>query len=264
MQNNYLSDPMEAARLTQTPNFHRLWVKHNPLTRKYKDYRITMFNVFRSTPGNLQDIVIDDYAPGYTERKYLVERAPELESHQVPRLTQIIEPPVMEQEIAEVDSGQGKTAVGADRVNGDNARNRSTRRRRIVDLSRDESRFISPAKEAGGDAKSSAETNRPKHLVEMHAASTGDIPASTPFVELSGNSESLQDVMPQTSAQPDDYRLKVEALREEFGSNWISVLSERGYGGDLRLATGNGAILHHSPLQRSNTHVIVSGGRTLG
>lgn len=273
VQDNYLSDPMEAARLTQTPNFHRLWVKHNPLARTHSDYRITMFNVFRSTPGYLEDIVIDDYSPGYNERKYLVERAPEIERPQVIRSIQIVEPPIIDQDNVEAPPEQTKNVTLGDKVSdveprpdatAYSTRRRKTARRRIVDLSRDESSSTHKVKEIEGDRKPSVETGRPKHLVDMHAASTGDIFAASPSSEVLGTSESLQDVMLQAGSHPDEYRRKVEALREEFGSNWISALSDRGYGGNLHLAASTGSLTHHSPLQRANTHAIISGARTLG
>ena len=273
VQDNYLSDPMEAARLTQTPNFHRLWVKHNPLTRTYSDYRITMFNVFRSTPGYLEDIIIDDYSPGYNERKYLVERAAEIERPQVARSIQIVEPPVVDQNSIAVVSEQTTIATSGDRVSGGephqdvttySTRRRKTTRRRIVDLSCDESSSTHTVKAIERDSKNSSETNRPKHPVEMQAASTRGISGASPTSEVLGTSDSLRDVMMQAGSHPDEYRRKVEALREEFGSNWISVLSDRGYGGDLHLATSTGSLTHHSPLQRANTHAIISGARTLG
>lgn len=264
---------MEAARLTQTPNFHRLWIKRNPLTRNHTDYRITMFNVFRSTPGYLEDIVIDDYTPGYNERKYLVERAPEIEKPHVARSIQIVEPPVVNQAPTEVQPEHLQKATSADRASdGDSrlaiaansTRRRKTTRRRIVDLSRDESALSGSIQEVEDNKKHSVEIARPRHLIDMHTSSTGDISGASPAMKVLGTSETLQDVVLQAGTHPDEYRLKIEALREEFGSNWISALGERGYSRDLHLTAGNGAIPHHSPLQRSNTHAIVSGGRTLG
>jgi Leucine-rich repeat (LRR) protein len=269
VQDNYLSDPMEAARLTQTPNFHRLWIKHNPLTKKHSDYRITMFNIFRKTPGYLEDIVIDDYTPGYNERKYLVERAPEIERPQAARSIQIVEPPVVNQISLEAQSDNLKPKVADDgeiqlAIASNSSRRRKPTRRRIVDLSRDESAPTGSIKEVEDNKKRSVEVTRPRQLVDLLAASTGDILNISPTPEVLGTSETLQDVLLQAGTRPDEYRQKVEALREEFGSNWISALSERGYGGDIHLATGNRTNPHHSPLQRSNTQALVSGGRTLG
>jgi hypothetical protein len=273
VQDNYLSDPMEAARLTHTPNFHRLWVKHNPFTRKFSDYRITMFNVFRTTPGYLEDIVIDDYPPGYSERKYLVERVPEVERPHAARSIQIVEHPLVNQKSSEAQPELLTKASATDRASDsdnrlavatESSRRRKTARRRIVDLSQEDAVANGSIKEVEDNRKRSTEVIRPKHLVDLHASSTGDISGTSSAAHVFGISESLQEVQLQAGTRPDEYRRKIEALRDEFGSNWISALGERGYGGDLHLAAGNGAIPHHSPLQRSNTHAIVSGGRTLG
>ncbi|CAK7229255.1 hypothetical protein SBRCBS47491_007187 [Sporothrix bragantina] len=76
LRDNQLTDPMELARLTGIPEIREVWVGGNPFTRTHKDYRITIFNLFRKTPGFTEDIIIDATGPSYSERKYLVERAP--------------------------------------------------------------------------------------------------------------------------------------------------------------------------------------------
>ncbi len=48
-----------------------------PSLRTHRDYRVTIFNLFRKTPGYAEDITIDTTGPSYSEKKYLVERVAE-------------------------------------------------------------------------------------------------------------------------------------------------------------------------------------------
>ncbi|EPE03490.1 leucine rich repeat domain-containing protein [Ophiostoma piceae UAMH 11346] len=87
LRDNGLTDPMELARLTGIPYIREVWVNGNPFTRTHKDYRITILNLFRKTPGFTEDIIIDATGPTYSERKYLVDRAP------LPPVVPVIKPP---------------------------------------------------------------------------------------------------------------------------------------------------------------------------
>ncbi|GJC86653.1 putative leucine-rich repeat-containing protein C926.06c [Colletotrichum liriopes] len=86
LRDNRLSDPLELARLTGIPDIREIWVEGNPFARTHKDYRITIFNLFRKTPGYTEDIVIDNSGPTYSERRYLVERTP------VPAAVPVVKP----------------------------------------------------------------------------------------------------------------------------------------------------------------------------
>lgn len=79
LRENRLGDPTELARLTGLPDFREVWVAQNPFTKSYKDYRIAIFNLFRSTPGSISDICIDASGPNHHERKHLVDRIAENE-----------------------------------------------------------------------------------------------------------------------------------------------------------------------------------------
>ena len=64
----------------------------------------------------------------------------------------------------------------------------------------------------------------------------------------------------------DDYRQKVEALRQEFGSNWISVLTDQGWDAsrDLPRRETKSCSSPIPAMHRANNQAIVSSGRTLG
>ncbi|KAI4264507.1 MAG: hypothetical protein L6R42_000398 [Xanthoria sp. 1 TBL-2021] len=85
LRENRLGDPTELARLTGLPEFREVWVAQNPFTRSHGDYRRVIFNLFRSTPGNIDDICIDSSGPSHHERKHLVDRIAEVEPVSVMR-----------------------------------------------------------------------------------------------------------------------------------------------------------------------------------
>jgi hypothetical protein len=78
LRENKLNDPTEIARLTGIPNMTEIYVHKNPFVKSYTNYRVTIFNLFRRTPGYVEDPYIDSTQPLYSERKLLVDRAPEL------------------------------------------------------------------------------------------------------------------------------------------------------------------------------------------
>ncbi|KAI6246084.1 hypothetical protein HI914_05407 [Erysiphe necator] len=78
IRDNFLKDPMELSRLTGIPEIHEIWVSGNPFTKTHgHNYRVTIFNLFRNTPGYKDDIIIDTHPPGYSERRQLADRAKE-------------------------------------------------------------------------------------------------------------------------------------------------------------------------------------------
>jgi hypothetical protein len=74
LRENKLIEPIELAQLTAIPDLREIWVSGNPFTKTHSDYRITIFNLFRKTPGYTEDIFIDSTRPSYNERRQLVER----------------------------------------------------------------------------------------------------------------------------------------------------------------------------------------------
>ena len=56
LRDNRLEDPTELARLTGIPNFREIWVVRNPFIKTYSNYRVVIFNLFRNTPGYLEDV----------------------------------------------------------------------------------------------------------------------------------------------------------------------------------------------------------------
>ena len=156
LRDNRLTDPTEMARLTGIPDIREIWVIGNPFVKTHAGYRVTILNLFRGTPGYIEDIMIDAAGPGYSERRQLRDRIAEIEGVPVVKPLPIewdIAPdttshPVLKPALYSQDrtagiytrpiphSTQSEIAVG-------HGRRRKGPRRRIVDLSVDEDRSFS-------------------------------------------------------------------------------------------------------------------------
>lgn len=66
-----IADPTALARLTSMPNFRDIDVAQTPFCITHPSYRITIFNLFRRTPGYIEDVAIDLAGPNHSERLYL-------------------------------------------------------------------------------------------------------------------------------------------------------------------------------------------------
>ena len=300
VQDNRLSDPTEAARLTGIPNLRRIWIKHNDFTRKYPNYRATIFNLFRNTPGYTEDLFIDDYSPSYSERKALVDRVPEFEREtaiqqtEEPELT-IPSPVVLHQTMRNIappstyaetpqrvlprpqpHNTQSDFAVPP-------ARRRRVQKKRIVDLSRSDEFAPSLATDSNVVEKK---------RIARRPVDRGAIPPPSPIESVSTNLEhapnnslEIESRVDPVRLQPseiseipdrsrsldytnhsEDYRQKVEALRQEFGNNWISALSEQGWDHTRDLPNNDSKSFSPSipTIYRANSQAIMSGGRMLG
>ena len=258
VQDNKISDPMEAARLTGLPNMHRICVKRNPLTWR-TNYRITIFNLFRNTPGYTEDIIVDDTSPGYTERKLLQERVPEIERPPVVRPVEVIQlsQPLQPRDTSECISSPCDGAVEKPQQEHavTSTRRRKIPRRRIVDLSREE-------EQASGLPPADLDTFGPL----LRSAAVGEAArATTNQPELLSFSHANAESPPKSSMSQDDFRQRLEDLKLEVGDRWLSVLRDQGLASSQDLfISGNAGDRPIQPVQRQHSHALISGGRTLG
>ncbi|KZL87642.1 leucine rich repeat domain-containing protein, partial [Colletotrichum incanum] len=269
LRDNRLSDPLELARLTGIPDIREIWVEGNPFTRTHKDYRITIFNLFRKTPGYTEDIVIDNSGPTYSERRYLVERTP------VPAAVPVVKPapadipavdvskPAIIYDIPKEPSVLRKErpvpkAVTSE-VNTSSTRRRKTPKRRIVDLSTtDTSVTATPSiiqappgdvKVLAADATATAAGSDSNYRISqapeippLPSAMLSDSRKSNSQPEVPRIDTSVVPELPPiytTRETPPDskdwdvsgemYRRKIEALRDKVGNGYLSVLSEEGW-----------------------------------
>ncbi|CCU80369.1 Lucine Rich Repeat family protein [Blumeria hordei DH14] len=146
IRDNRLVDPTELARLTGIMDLREVWVLGNPFTRTHSTtYRVTIFNIFRQVPGYMEDIIIDTYAPGYSERRQLLERVTEKPAVPIikspkyaPKITQINKPSTEFQtdiKPAVLRKERSSQNIGATEVQLCNSRQKKISKRRIIDLS---------------------------------------------------------------------------------------------------------------------------------
>jgi hypothetical protein len=313
LRDNKLTDPTELARLTGIPELKEIWVSGNPFVKTHSNYRITIFNLFRKTPGFTEDIIIDASGPGYNERRQLAERVPERENVPVvkppPSLLPAVDitkpaiiydaprdPAVLRKERPHPSTTTSEIYTSA-------SRRRRTPKRRIVDLSTSDSSSIkqTPAPiSSAEDATSAAAGSDSGYGVSPETKPSEAISSSTSPPPLRRPSSSQAEALPRldTSTTPhlraadpgldastlaletqdwsvsgEMYRRKIEALRNEVGNGWLSVLSEEGWDAQklpLQHASAEfspASTVRPSPtttMQRPKSQQTIHGGRTLG
>lgn len=314
LRDNRLTDPTELARLTGIPDLREIWVAGNPFTRTHSSYRITIFNLFRKTPGYTEDIIIDSSGPGYNERRQLVERVAERAN--VP----VVKPPPQDYGLAIANVNKPAiiydeperpallrkerpvpTSTTSDLTYTSSSRRRRTQKRRIVDLSTTDTSPIKPKPPAPGLGEDSVTTatgsdsgygNSPDigssqmnntniphdpHPEPRRAVSQPEVPRIDTGISQLSPIGPLHDTsamqMPTVENQDwsvsgEIYRKKIEALRNEVGNGWLSVLSEEGWDpqktpqtGDFNPAT---SIRPNPAAPRSHSQQAIHSGRTLG
>ncbi|KAK4157993.1 hypothetical protein C8A00DRAFT_11162 [Chaetomidium leptoderma] len=261
LRDNRLADPMELARLTGIPEIREIYVAGNPFTRTHRDYRITIFNLFRQTPGYTEDITIDAAGPTYAEKRYLVERA------EVPPAVPVVKPEPTEMPVVDVSRptiiydapSREPTVLRKERpvpmtvsseVNTSSTRRRRAPKRRIVDLATNDSPmpYARPvdrhpaAVHATVDSENHYRTSQPPETHEALQKPLPEIPLSSTLEEAREVPRIDTNVAPQLPSifgSPGNnidwdiggelYRQKIEDLRHKVGNGYLSVLSEESW-----------------------------------
>ena len=263
LRENKIQDPTETARLTVIPNIREIWILGNPLAKSYSNYRITIFNLFRSTPGFIEDVLIDASGPKYSERRQLRDRVAEPES--VPVVKSILIDSEMsipgtfldapQTYMKNVENGVQQRPIpytAQSEPFAGSRRRRKGARRRIVDLARDENpRFIPFENDVetlqettdnafgGGSGDGTIQTNQQTPILSpeepfdtLFSRSSNltalPLPIHDP-IKPSNQARSFANDIQSSNINGESYRQKVEALKSEVGSNWLSVLSEDGW-----------------------------------
>ncbi|EQK99441.1 hypothetical protein G6O67_003142 [Ophiocordyceps sinensis] len=267
LRDNRLTDPLELARLTGIPDLREIWVEGNPFSRTHKDYRVTIFNQFRATPGYTVDIVIDGCGPSYAERRLLVERAPipdsvpvvKPKSSEAPAIVDVSKPTIVygapkEPSVLRKERPTLKTVTSE--VNTGSARRRKTSKRRIVDLARGDAvtpllsvdlRNEAPPppeiKVAAISPPGNYRISRPAESVLLPPVITSESrigpPTTNPdllspdkvmgFDTGGGLAAGMESQ--DWDAGGEIYRRKIQTLRDRVGSGYLSVLSEESWDG---------------------------------
>jgi hypothetical protein len=321
VRDNNIKDPTEIARLTGIPNIIDVYVAKNHFTRTHPNYRVTIFNLFRATPGHSQDVTIDSQGPTSQEKKQLVDRVPEAfgapvvkpepeEDHSVPGATHDVfipaedttplpptSPPVYGHRRHQSDLGPRHSQ-----------RKKKAPRRRIVELSQAEIPPMPQLDHPGLEPVSNPLEIAPLPESESEEPTTPDAapdatpyttapttqtrnPTTTPIRPLLETSFSTPTAVPRIHDPSDDddgssvphspqdvtdstsggagttdlYKQKIESLKTELGSNWLSALN------DDRFSEDRSRNRSFSPASRSSTvkpagaqRGVSVGGRTLG
>lgn len=303
LRDNNLTDPTEIARLTGLPEIREIWVSGNPFTKTHSGYRVTIFNLFRRTPGFTEDIVIDASGPGYSERKQLVERVAEPESAPVVRPVEL-EPAKTVSKVPAPVRQEAMTHDTAGEVAGSTHRKKGGHRRRIVDLSREDSAtqvFTSPSSSQNKPLPPDPPvlidpftTIEPPTVKEMTKSATSPSLDVEPVKNITHSPAQIDSLPPQKAAPAKQdtidwntnfslgngdnniFRPRLEAVNNNSNSNssgsnsWLSVLQEGNWQTQTPIAavprTGPGfdaSIIRPDAVSRPESHLIVSG-RTLG
>ena len=266
LRDNGIQDPTELARLTGIATIREIWVLRNPFVKTHSHYRVTIFNLFRQTPGYLEDIHIDASGPGRGERKQLKDRVTEIERGPVVetlselseptcplpdtpsatfnKVVEDFEPRIDILERPETQTTQSEAEFGL-------SRRKKNPRRRVVDLAKDDSTAqIDPIpaqasqvcptpqilEQACADEEGKLQLPPPEQeAVSSHIEQAGPTlmpPTSTggSVLEVSNRGRMLAAEIQCLNTNGDAYRQKVQALKNEVGSNWLTVLGKGEFG----------------------------------
>ena len=314
LRDNKINDPTELARLTGIPDLREVWVLGNPFTQTHSSYRVSIFNLFRKTPGYTEDILIDTYGPGYNERRHLVERVAERATVPVVKpsppdygLSAVeVHKPIIDYPATREPSTLRKErpippATTSQIHTSSSGRRKRIPKRRIVDLSTADTspskvkpavRFsteedtvattiseggfnISPEPSPRTISPYSTSDTRPKHSqADVPRIDTSVVPRLPPTETVHYEAPLVKNpskVSQDWSISGELYRKKIEALRNDVGNGWLSVLSEEGWDAQKNKQQGYaiadfGASGTMRPVAtpRASSQQTIPSGRTLG
>ncbi|KAG5973920.1 hypothetical protein E4U55_000183 [Claviceps digitariae] len=267
LRDNCLADPLEIARLTGIPDIREVWLEGNPFTRTHKDYRVTVFNLFRSAPGYTEDILVDGSGPSFSEKRLLLERAPVPDAVPVVKpkspagshcVIDVSKPTIIYNEATEPSSSRKDRPMAKAVTNESNSsfsRRRKVSKRRIIDLATGDAAASSISR-SEEPVRETIKATKSETWDSNHRASSQDpkLPMSSDGKKVKSPTASFEKVPASVLPQPQSltgapiteepdlcqdwdnsaemYRRKIEALRDRVGSGYLSVLSEESWDGN--------------------------------
>lgn len=267
LRDNKLTDPTELARLTRMPDMQDIYIAKNPFVRTHSNHRVTIFNLFRSTPGYTEDVKIDSTGPSYSERRQLVDRAPELPAAPAP-------PPITEDDRSDdalnmpVVGDRARQTVengnGSPRSVGEYAtasqRRRKGARRRIVELSQNE---IGSEQTTHGQAPPSPRTATRPAAAEEQRPTRASSPPRLPPLDTGASTMLMDGIsLPAEGGVEvgEVYRQKIETLKNDLGNGWLTALNEDKWNGAEREYNSRPSMGG----RRADSREVTVGGRRLG
>ncbi|KAH0292854.1 hypothetical protein M436DRAFT_37559 [Aureobasidium namibiae CBS 147.97] len=272
LRDNKLTDPTELARLTRMPEMQDIYVAKNPFVRTHPNYRVTIFNLFRATPGYTEDVKIDSTGPSYSERRQLVDRAPE--PPQAPVAAPVIEDERSDDALNMPNLGERSRQAAADYSQGStrsigdystaSQRKKKGSRRRIVELSHEMGSESTQA-DAPPSPRTAPKAQLSSEEQQRYVRATSS-PPRLPPLDTGASSMSIEGFEP--SAEEDEdigvnseaYRHKIETLKSDLGNGWLTALSEDMKNGTEREYSGRPSL----GSQRTDSREVTVGGRRLG
>ncbi|RGB40604.1 hypothetical protein C1646_687588 [Rhizophagus diaphanus] len=253
IRENRLTDWAEIGRMTELQEIRQIYVEGNPFVKLQPNYRVSIFSVYRE---NNKDIILDGSGPNFSERRQIGSPKASPSNQKIPvailSSDSLLPNPV-------ISSNDQTTIVPI-------LKTKKSRKfhKRVVNLDGGNSDSDNGSDVASVKSKSSKDKKKKKdkksaknepipikhRLVEVEKAVAAENDANSrlrkkkPDANESGFSPKLR---PSTPLSPsvdemilspgEDYRRKIEELRNEGGSAWLRVLSEMEYskGGTDRL-----------------------------
>jgi hypothetical protein len=269
LRENRITESLEISRLAVLPVIQEVYILGNPFSLApieggEENYRIKCFNYFGVDVHRRTQIKLDGAGPGISERRFVVVAAPLPLNGSSSTLT----PNAV---VVHPASKPTASPVVPDSISSVN-KNISKRRkpRRIVELdSPTHSATTTPTTTSTTTHESSSEDASPHaHLLNTQSMSRSlrpDLPAKSKRRERvsastfdspsTGNHDHGHDHDHARGA--DQYRKKIEALREDVGENWMTTLAEMAYrsGRSNRSSRSSRELdrSHHSPDTISTT-----------
>lgn len=192
LRENQLKDPTELARLNTAPNIIEIWVEGNSFTRSHYNYRTTIFNLFRANSEMTDDITLDGKKPGMIEKRSLVARMTESGA---PKITPA--------------DHNGDTIPGPQ-----------------------ESEFsVAGGRQSFDSEEVSVKTKRKVHksrIIDLSTTTPKD-PSEGKIIAPLHKQESLPTEAYVKVESGDEYRKRIEALKQEVGSDWLRVINEESF-----------------------------------
>ncbi|CAM0136863.1 hypothetical protein VKS41_007448 [Umbelopsis sp. WA50703] len=225
IRNNRLEETGEVGRLAALPGIKEVWVEGNPFTVHEPNYRVVLFNQFKAANDN--DVLLDGTGPSAIERRHVIDSAND--NGQVPAAI-VASASQAKQPLAASVSGpkQGKSSDQPKKEKTNHGKQK--KHKRIVRL--DSEQQIPPDSEDSADISAEdnknqdANNRRVLRYAELEADSRSRSRSPKPHSHSSKRKPRKAPVPMENPVAGDEYRKKIEAMRNEAGSGWLRVLNE--------------------------------------
>ncbi|CAG8563618.1 14234_t:CDS:2 [Gigaspora margarita] len=250
VRDNRLTDWAEIGRMSELHGIKQIFVEGNPFTKFQQTYRVNIFSHFREKD---KEIMLDGSGPSYNERRYITIN-PKPSSEKTPEAISAL---------SAISASSGHESVLSTSPEDLQSRlkvPKSGKYRRVVNLDFEEenhsgtdtgSDVMSVKSSKSGKSKKKKNKQKLERMTSKHrlveiekAVAAENDPAqikkkkSLKFRQNSTDTQhSMAPKLPSRSeteiiALGEDYRRKIEELRNESGSSWLKVYTEMEYSKD--------------------------------